>query len=300
MKIAIASGKGGTGKTIISTNLAALLAQKGDQVTYVDCDVEEPNGHLFLKPKIDDTVTVGIPTPEIDHETCDFCGKCSEMCYFNALAVLTDKVLVFPELCHGCGGCRLICPQLAIREVAREVGTIDIGIAEGIDYICGKLDVGQLMAVPIIRQIRRMFGEIDGWIILDSPPGTSCPVIETIHGADYVLLVTEPTPFGLNDLKLAVDMVRALNLPHGIIINRAGIGDRKVYDYCEKESIEIVAEIPDDRRIAVEYSKGNLFPQSLPEYNEIFDRMLIRLSDVNKHQKKSIITLNNNISEIST
>ncbi len=299
MKIAIASGKGGTGKTIISTNLAALLAQKREPVTYVDCDVEEPNGHLFLNPRIDNTMTVGIPTPEIDQETCDYCGKCSEICYFNALAVLTDRVLVFPELCHGCGGCCLICPQQAITEINREVGTIETGSADGINFISGKLNVGQLMAVPIIRQIRRMTGKIGGLVILDSPPGTSCPVIETIQGADYVLLVTEPTPFGLNDLKLAVDMVKALELPHGIIVNRAGVGDRKVYDYCEQEGIEIVAEIPDDRRIAEEYSKGNLFPRSLPEYQEIFDRILNRLSELNKHLEKPIITLINNISEIS-
>ena len=277
MKIAIASGKGGTGKTTLAVNLAALLAGSGERVIYADCDVEEPNGHLFLKPDISDTRIVGIPKPEVDMNLCDGCGICGELCNFHAIIVIAEKVLTFPELCHGCGGCKLVCPQNAITEKMCGIGFIETGVTAGIDYLGGKLDIGQPSGVPIIKEIRRSIQNSDGFILLDAPPGTSCPVIETVRDSDYVILVTEPTPFGLNDLKLAVSLVRELGLAYGVVINRADSGDGSVKDYCITQNIDLIGEIPDDRRIAESYSKGMLLINALPEYifnfNEIINNI---------------------------
>jgi MinD superfamily P-loop ATPase len=273
MKIAIASGKGGTGKTTISVNLACVA---GEDVQLVDCDVEEPNAHLFLKARRVATEVEGILTPQIDEKQCDGCGECASFCEFNALAALGGAPLVFPELCHGCGGCARVCPQGAIAEVERRIGTVDTSVSGLIQLVGGCLDVGMAMAPPLINAVKKRVWK-QGLVILDAPPGTTCPVVAALNDVDYVVLVTEPTPFGLNDLKLAVDMVRALNLPFGVVINRAGSGNADVMDYCRSEEIVILMEIPDDRRIAQVYSRGELIVESLPEYKGAFRLLLDKI-----------------------
>ncbi len=276
MKIAIASGKGGTGKTTLATNLALFLTNLGNRTVYADCDVEEPNGHLFLKPEWDKTRLVAVKIPRFDYDKCDFCGKCAEICHFNALAVLPDKVLLFPSLCHGCGGCFHICPQKAIDEIDRAIGTIRTGRSRNVVVYEGRLNIGEALVPPIIKQLKELIVPAD-YTIIDSPPGTSCPVIEAVSGTDYVILVTEPTPFGLNDLSLAISMVRALNLPFGVVINRQGIGDDRVYKFCDRQGIDILLEIPNDRRIAEVCSDGRLLVDTLPEYNVLFEKLMANL-----------------------
>ena len=235
MKIAVASGKGGTGKTTVSVNLAALMARRNAKVTYVDCDVEEPNGHLFLHPSIDNTKTVGIPVPDVDLERCDGCGECGDICRFSAIVVIAEKVLTFPEMCKGCGGCSMVCPQHAIKESMRDIGILECGQADGLNYIAGKLHIGQVSAVPIIREIKRTLPDGD-YVILDAPPGTSCPVIETVKDTDFVVLVTEPTPFGLHDLSLASAMLKQIGVPQGIVLNRSGWNNSLIYDFAAKNT----------------------------------------------------------------
>jgi MinD superfamily P-loop ATPase len=269
MKLAIASGKGGTGKTTVAVNLARVLADSGQAVQYLDCDVEEPNGHLFLRPRLETTQTVGIPVPLVDESKCTACRKCAEACQYHAIAVL-KKALVFPELCHGCGGCALACPVGAIREANRPIGVVETGQADGVAFVQGRLNVGEAMAPPLIRAVKRR-AISDGVAILDAPPGTSCPVVTTVRDADYVMLVTEPTPFGLNDLKLAVDMICQLGLPHGVVINRADSGDTRVREFCLRAQIFVIAELPDDRRLAEAYSCGRMAVRVLPDWS---DRMM--------------------------
>ena len=272
MKIAVASGKGGTGKTTVSVNLALSI----DNVQYLDCDVEEPNAAIFLKPEISEQIAVEIPTPVIDEEKCDYCRKCAKLCAFNALVVLGDCTLVFPEMCHGCGGCMYICPQKAITEQNRKIGIVERGRAGDIDFIQGLLNVGEPMAPPIIKKERSLIDD-SKTVILDSPPGTSCPVIETIRDTDFCVLVTEPTPFGLNDLVLAVETVREIKVPFGVIINQDGIGDDEVDKYCNKEGIPILMKIPWDRRIAEAYSKGEpavrAFPEMKKDFQDVFEKI---------------------------
>jgi MinD superfamily P-loop ATPase len=236
MRIAVASGKGGTGKTTLATNLAFVLAQEGVPVAYLDCDVEEPNGHIFLKPEIERTSRVSILVPEVDESKCTYCRACSEACRFSAILALKEKVLTFPNLCHGCGGCSLACGEDAIREVPRPMGVVEQGRAGKVVFVQGRLDVGEAMAPPVIREVLKAAPK-EGTVIVDAPPGTSCPVIESVKGADVVLLVTEPTPFGLHDLKLAVGMVRALGIPFAVAVNRVGVGDREVFSFCQAEEI---------------------------------------------------------------
>ncbi len=273
MKIAIASGKGGTGKTTVAVNMAMICAEMGQKVTYADCDVEEPNGHLFLKPSIQKTETVSVLVPEVDSDLCDGCGKCGEICNFSAIVVLVGKPMTFPGLCHSCGGCSLVCGSKAIKEVKREVGVMETGYVGDCIYQAGKLRIGEAMATPLIREVKKTIPE-DGHVIIDAPPGTSCPVIETVKESDLVLLVTEPTPFGLNDLKLAIDMVRKLELQYVVLLNRAGLGDDCIHEYCREEAIELIAEIPDDRKIAEAYSRGELLIHALPEYRALFEGIL--------------------------
>ncbi|MBM4164448.1 MAG: (4Fe-4S)-binding protein [Lentisphaerae bacterium] len=268
MKLAIASGKGGTGKTTVAVNLAWTLADMGKGVQYLDCDVEEPNGHIFLNPQITTTAAVGIPVPVVDEATCTACRTCAEICQYHAIAVL-KKTLVFPELCHGCGGCVLVCPAGALREETRLIGVVETGQADGVAFVQGRLNVGEPMAPPLIRAVRKK-AILDGIAILDAPPGTSCPVVTTVRDADYVLLVTEPTPFGLNDLKLAVEMLRQLRLRHGVVINRADIGDQQVRAFCAAERIPVLLELPDDRRVAEIYSRGQMAVHVLPEWRTLF------------------------------
>ena len=272
MKIAIASGKGGTGKTTVSTNLAWTLAQTGRQVQYLDCDVEEPNGHIFLKPSIEETEQVTVAVPEVDLIKCTGCGRCSRLCQYSAIVCLKDTVLTFEQLCHSCGGCLLVCPEKAIKEKQKIIGYLDQGRAGNFTFVQGRLEIGDVRTPALIRQVKQ---KINGAQIalIDAPPGTSCPVIEAVKGADYVLLVTEPTPFGLHDLKLAVEMVRQLKLPFSIVINRSDLGDNQVLQYCQKEAIKIIMELPDDRKIAKAYSSGHLIVEALPEYREHFSRL---------------------------
>jgi MinD superfamily P-loop ATPase len=263
IRIAIASGKGGTGKTTLATNLAVVLAESGEDVAYVDCDVEEPNGHLFLAPIIRTSHAVSIPVPEVDASRCTFCGACARTCRYSAIAALPGKILTFPKLCHGCGGCGYVCPRGAIREVPRTTGVVEEGFAGQVAFVQGRLEVGEAMAPPVIRAALASAPR-DRTLVLDAPPGTSCPVIASVETADIVLLVTEPTPFGRNDLALAVSLVRALGLPFGVAINRAGSGYGGVSAYCEEEGIPVLLEIPNDRAIAQSYARGQLAIHAVP------------------------------------
>lgn len=273
--IAIASGKGGTGKTTVAVNLASVME---GPVTYADCDVEEPNGHIFLKPIIDTTTTVGIPIPVVDLDKCTGCGSCAEACRFNAIACVVEKVLVFAELCHGCGGCTYACPSHAISEKKHAIGVVETGHANNISFIQGRLRVGAAMSPPLIRAVKESLAS-EGTVLLDAPPGTSCPVIAAVKGSDFVLLVTEPTPFGLHDLKLAVETVRQLGIPFGVVVNRCDIGDHRVTEYCREETIPILLEIPDDRRIAEAYSRGEMAVNAVPEVKHSFIRLDQRIRE---------------------
>ena len=276
MVIAVASGKGGTGKTTVATNLAVTLARRGERVCYVDCDVEEPNGHIFLKPDIKSRTPVGVPVPEVDTSKCTGCGKCGEICQYSAIVCINKKALTFSELCHGCGGCTLVCPEEAISEVPREVGVLEEGMADGVSFVHGRLRVGEAMSPPLIREVKKRIPR-DGITIVDAPPGTSCPVIEAVKGADYVVLVTEPTPFGLNDLELAVGMVRELGSPTGVLINRSDIGDDRVRRYCDCEGIDVLVEIPDDRKVAEAYSRGEMAVDAVPGLDRLFEDVFHRV-----------------------
>ncbi len=269
MKITIASGKGGTGKTTVATNLALSLTRTGHRVALLDCDVEEPNCHLFIQPSFEKSSKVTVPVPRVDMEKCTGCGKCAEVCAFAAIAVLGGNVLVFDNLCHSCGGCMLFCPEKAISEVDREIGIVEHGTAKGFSFTQGILNVGEVNTPPLIKEVKRQASEAE-IIILDAPPGTSCQVIETIQESDFVLLVTEPTPFGLNDLEIAVEMVRALEIPFAVAVNRHGIGDDRVHTYCEEEGIPLLLEINEDRRIAEAYSVGQLAVEVMPELENKF------------------------------
>ncbi len=257
LKISIASGKGGTGKTTFATNLAVALAGQSKHVTYVDCDVEEPNGRLFLRPEIKSAENVYSMIPKVDLDKCTYCGLCSEICQYNAIAVLADNVMVFPSLCHSCGGCFHICPEKAITEIPRPIGEIRTGKGYGVEFLDGSLNIGEALAPPVINEVKRRIPDSE-LVIIDAPPGTSCPVIEAIQGSDYLILVTEPTPFGLNDLKMAVEMVRQLGIQFGVIINRCDIGNDLTESYCLTENIDILSRIPFDRKMAEMYSAGEM------------------------------------------
>jgi len=273
MIIAVASGKGGTGKTTIAVNLALSL----DCVQLLDCDVEEPNAHIFLKPKIVDTQTISIPVPKVDETKCNYCGVCAKVCAYNAIAVIKDNILIFKELCHGCGGCSLLCPQGAISETNKEIGVVELGEGNGVQFGHGRLNIGEAMSPPLIRAVKQNINSIRTCII-DAPPGTSCPVIVAVKGTDFCLLVTEPTPFGLNDLELAVEAIRLMKIPFGVIINRADIGDEGVRQYCSRENIPILMEIPMDRKIAEAYSIGVPMVEKMPEWREKFRRLYERVA----------------------
>jgi len=273
MKLVVASGKGGTGKTTVSVNLAVSLGK----CTLVDCDVEEPNDALFLgDPRHLEDVTVLVP--EFDLEKCTLCGECAEFCRYKAIATIPPKLLYFDELCHSCGGCAIICPVDAVSEKPKMIGEVRTMSVGDIDFYDGRLSIGEPAASPVIRRLNAV--DYEGLAIYDSPPGTACPVLETLKRADFALLVTEPTPFGLNDLKLAVDVVRAMDIPIGVVINRDGIGDSGVEDYCAEDGIEIMMRIPEDRRIAELYSEGRAFADVLDGYGDMFRGLMARIEAV--------------------
>jgi len=271
MVISIASGKGGTGKTLVATSLALSLANERI-VQLLDCDVEEPDAHIFLKPSFSHRETVSIPVPKLDEVKCNSCGKCAEVCAYNAIAVFSKHVLIFPELCHGCGACSYLCPEDALSEVNREVGILEIGQSNGIEFIHGRLTIGEAMPTPVIREVKKHINR-ERLAIIDVAPGTSCPVVEAVKDSDFCLLVTEPTPFGLNDLVLAVNMVKKLEIPYGIVINRDGAGDSKVEEYCFEQGNPVLLRIPLDIEIARLYSRGITLVEGMPYWREAFVRL---------------------------
>lgn len=313
MKIAIASGKGGTGKTTVATNLAQVAATDGRAVAYLDCDVEEPNGHLFLKPTIAEQRPIDKLLPTVDPDRCTLCGRCAEVCRYGAIACVGNQVLVFAELCHACGGCVLACPADAVREVPKSIGELRQGSAGPIRFVEGRLNVGEAMSPPAIRAVKNSSHHAPRddadtrqaeLTILDCPPGTSCPAIESVRGSDLVLLVTEPTPFGFYDLKLAVEMVRALKLPLAVVLNRCDVGEesgqppfagtaqevlrangerpsfsQQVRQYCRSRRIPIPAEIADDRAVAEAYSRGELACAAVPPFADRIRSLLDRLTN---------------------
>jgi MinD superfamily P-loop ATPase len=285
MIIAVASGKGGTGKTTVAVALVQALAAEGSQtpLTFLDCDVEEPNAHLFLHPSLERREEVGILVPQVDMDKCTACGRCAEVCAYHAIAVVGRKVLVFRELCHGCGSCTWNCPEGAIREVLYPTGVLEEGRAGAIRFAHGVLNVGEAMATPVIRQLKQRFLPSEGVAVLDAPPGTACPVVETLRGADFALMVTEPTPFGLHDLRLAVQVARdELGVPVGVVINRDDVGDDRVDAFCREEGIPILLRIPLDRRVAEAYSEGRTLLEALPAYERTFLRLYRQIASLAK------------------
>ncbi|MCK5586857.1 ATP-binding protein [Candidatus Bipolaricaulota bacterium] len=278
MRIAVASGKGGTGKTTVAVNLALSLSAE-ESIQFLDCDVEEPNAHIFLKPNFDTVQSVDKLLPQINSDKCTRCGTCVEACEFNALAIMGGNVMLYDSLCHGCGRCGLVCPTGAISEIPHQLGVVEIGTARGFSFARGLLNVGETMATPIIHALKR---EIDDsrLTILDAPPGTGCPTIAALHEADVALMVTEPTPFGLHDLKAAVEVARTLDVPTAVVINRAGIGNDQVEKYCNEENIPIVLTIPFDRAIAESYAVGTPLVDAVPSWQEQFVELAERLKDV--------------------
>ncbi len=276
LQIAIASGKGGTGKTTVAANLARVAS---GAVQLLDCDVEEPNCRLFLPGDVLQTRPVEVPHPVVDADKCDGCGACARACQFNAIVSLKTKAMVFPELCHACGGCALACPKDAISEMPRKIGEMTEIESRGVRLIEGMLEIGSSLAPPVIRAVKQQRDK-SILTLLDAPPGTSCPVVETLRGVDYVVLVTEPTPFGLNDLELAVDMVEEMGLPCGVVVNRAEEGDDSVQTFCESRGLPLLMAIPEERRVAEAYSRGELMVEVLPEFREQFEHLLKTLTGV--------------------
>jgi MinD superfamily P-loop ATPase len=275
MKISVASGKGGTGKTLVATSLAASLGN----VQLVDCDVEEPNAYLFFPNReLLDRSECRVTVPIVNEEKCNRCGICSRLCAYHAIAVLPQTVLVFPELCHGCGLCALACPERAISEEARSVGDIFRARSDGTELIWGELKLGEARTTPLIRAVKeKARGDL---IVIDSPPGTSCPMVEAVRGSDFCLLVTEPTPFGLYDLDIALKVLEKMKIPQGILVNKSGLGDTGVYDYAKKRKIPILMEIPMSRRIAELYSQGIIFVLEMPQWRDRFNRLFKDISEM--------------------
>lgn len=274
MIISVASGKGGTGKTLIATSLALVI---GKNVQLLDCDVEEPNAHIFIKPVNVKTERVTVLVPRVNEALCDYCGKCSEVCEFNAIAVANKKILIFDNLCHACGGCGLLCPQKAITEMKRAVGKIETGDKQGLELISGVLNVSEAMAIPVIAAVKSKLNK-KMTVIIDASPGTSCPMVEAVKGSNFCLLVTESTPFGLHDLSLAYEVVKKMGIPAGLVINKYDSSFTQLEKYCEKEKLPVLLKIPEDRNIAAAYSRGECLVEVFPEYKNKFRHMLKEIS----------------------
>lgn len=277
MKISVLSGKGGTGKTLVATNLAAAVRPS----QYVDLDVEEPNGYHFLKPRLRETVSVGVPVPRLEEGKCTGCGLCAQVCQFNALAAIKNKVLIFPELCHHCGACSLACPEKALQEVQREVGTISIG--EERDFMQGELQVGEPVAVPLINELKRRVKE-NGPVFFDCPPGAACAVVHAVEDTDYCLLVTEPTPFGRHDLAIAVRLMEKLGLPFGVLINKGDGKNGDVHQFCREKGSKILAEIPFSLEIAETYSRGELLVHRGKDWLHFFQNLFGKIKEEVGHE----------------
>jgi MinD superfamily P-loop ATPase len=278
MKLVVASGKGGTGKTTVATSLALSLSrepQKSHRVQFLDCDVEAPNAHLYLNPVIDRHLEAVIHIPKINHDLCTGCGKCAEVCQFHALAIIRNKVILFPQLCHGCGSCTSNCPEGVLTEMPRSIGRMEAGAVDGnMQFARGTLTISEPMPTPIIRQLKRWaLIHTETIAILDAPPGASCPVVAALRGSDFALLVTEPSPFGLHDLKQVVEIVRELKIPCGVLINRDGIGNRDVETFCEIEKLPVLMRIPFDRTIAAGISAGKTLIEIEPAYEKAFQNV---------------------------
>jgi MinD superfamily P-loop ATPase len=286
VRIVIASGKGGTGKTSVAVNLALVAPEA---IRLLDCDVEGANCHLFLVARNTFSEQVAIPVPELNPDLCDGCDECACCCQFNCIAMINGKPLIFPELCHGCGGCVRICPQQALHEVPHVIGSVGCYQHEHITLIQGQLDIGKALAPPVIRAVLSHHSD-DMSSIIDAPPGAACPVAAAMHQADAVLLVTEPTPFGLYDLKQAMRLVRSLDIPVGVLINRMGVGDRRVHQYCQEESVPILMEIPDSRIIAEAYSVGVPMIDVVPSLRDNFAELWRELDTLSKLRRLNDIT----------
>jgi MinD superfamily P-loop ATPase len=281
MIITIASGKGGTGKTTIATSLAlSLAAELNSPPLLLDCDVEAPNAHLFLQPVFTKQKQVGIMIPEVDEQYCNYCGKCAEVCQYHAIAVLGKKTLVFPQLCHGCGSCRALCPKHAIIEVPNNIGVLESGKAKaGLSFARGVLNIGEPMGVPVIRQLKKWATPLPGQVVIrDAPPGTSCPVVEAIRGCDFLLLVTEPTPFGLHDLRLASQIAGELGIPAGVVINRDHSAYPTLEEFCVENHLPVILRIPFEREIAVGVAQGKTLIDIHPEYSFNFIHAFQKIS----------------------
>jgi len=282
LKITIASGKGGTGKTTVSTNLTSYLANFGNKVVLVDLDVEEPNSALFIASKLKNSEICNKMVPKWESEDCTYCGDCADVCNFNAIVSLPSEILVFPELCHSCYACSELCPTNSLPMTPVRIGEIKEYEANDFHFVEGRLDLGQEMAVPLISQTidyanNKFKDEIK---IFDAPPGTSCPVIEASKDSDFVILITEATPFGLNDLKLAVETMKVLKQKFGVIINRDGIGNSSVEEYCQDENIPIITKIQNDKEVAKLYSKGELIYPKIEHFKTSLDEIISFIGDL--------------------
>jgi len=264
---AVASGKGGTGKTTVTASLAAIWDRP---LCVADLDVEEPNLHLFLKPELAACEPALLEVPRLDPARCTLCGQCAAFCRFKALSVMGATLLVFPDMCHGCGGCLRLCPEGALTPGGRELGEILSGRAGEIDFLMGRLRVGEAMSPPLLRAVKARLPQNGRDILLDAPPGVSCPAVNAVRDADVAVLVTEPTPFGLHDLRLAVDAFRPLGAALGVVINRSGIGDAGVREFCRAQDLPVWAEIPFSRDAAAAYSRGEILAEALPELRDRF------------------------------